>query len=152
MSEVIDISPGNLDSSLCFISPFICHEMMGLDAMILVFWMLSFNPAFSLSYFTFIKILFNSSSISATRVISSACLRLLIFLLAILIPTCDSSSPAFHMIYSAYKLNKQGDSVRLLDVLLSQFLCCSILSSNCCLDPHTGFSGDKPVLEYTIAF
>ena len=36
-------------------SPFICHELMGLDVMILVFWMLSFKPAFSLSSFTFIK-------------------------------------------------------------------------------------------------
>ena len=34
--------------------PYICYEMMGLDAMILVFWMLSFKPAFSLSSFTFI--------------------------------------------------------------------------------------------------
>ena len=39
----------------------------------------------------------------------SAYLRLLIFLLAILIPACDSSSPAFLRMYSAYKLNKQGD-------------------------------------------
>ena len=36
---------------------------------------------------------------------------LLIFLLAILIPACASSSPAFHMMYSAYKLNKQGDNI-----------------------------------------
>ena len=33
----------------------ICHEVMGPDAMILVFWMLSFKPTFSLSSFTFIK-------------------------------------------------------------------------------------------------
>ena len=39
----------------------ICHEEVGLDAMILVFWMLSFKPAFSLSSFTFIKKLFSSS-------------------------------------------------------------------------------------------
>ena len=50
-----------------------------------------------------------SSSLSAIRVVSSAYLRLLIFLLAILIPACTSSSPAFLMMYSAYKLNKQGD-------------------------------------------
>ena len=43
----------------------ICHEVMGLDAMILVFWMLSFKPTFSLSSFTFIKRLFSSSSLSA---------------------------------------------------------------------------------------
>ena len=29
------------------VSPSICHEVMGPDAMILVFWMLSFKPAFS---------------------------------------------------------------------------------------------------------
>ena len=56
------------------------------DAMILVFWMLSFKPAFSLSSFAFIKRLFGSSSLSAIRVVSSAYLRLLIFLPAILIP------------------------------------------------------------------
>ena len=50
---------------------------------ILVFWMLSFKPTFSLSSFTFIKRLF-SSSLSAVRVVSSAYLRLLIFLPAIL--------------------------------------------------------------------
>ena len=43
-------------------------------------------------------------------VVSSACLRLLVFLLAILIPACASSSPAFLMMYSSYKLNKQGDT------------------------------------------
>ena len=68
--------------------------------------MLSFKPAFSLYSFTFIKRLFSSYSLSATRVVSSAYLKLLIFLLAILIPACDSSSPAFPMMYSAYKLNK----------------------------------------------
>ena len=52
----------------------------------------------------------SSSSLSAIRVVSSAYLRLLIFLLTILIPTCDSSSPVFHMMYSAYKLNKQDDN------------------------------------------
>ena len=46
--------------------------------MILVFWMLSFKPTFSLSSFTFIKRLFGPSSLSAIRVVSSAYLRLLI--------------------------------------------------------------------------
>ena len=57
---------------------------MGPDAMILVFWMLIFNPTFSLYSFTFISRLFNSSSLSAIRVVSTAYLRLLIYLLAIL--------------------------------------------------------------------
>ena len=41
------------------------------DAMILVFWMLSFKPTFSLSSFTFIKRLLSSSSLSAIKVVSS---------------------------------------------------------------------------------
>ena len=63
------------------VSPSIPHEVMRPDAMIFVFWMLSY-------------------------------LRLLIFLPAILIPACVSSSPAFLMMYSAYKLIKQGDNIQ----------------------------------------
>ena len=85
---------------------------MGPDAMILVFWMLHFKPTFSLFSFTFIKSLFSSCWLSAIRVVSSAYLRLLIFLPAILIPACASSSLAFLMMYSAYKLNKQGDNIQ----------------------------------------
>ena len=93
------------------VSPSICHEVMGPDAMIFVFWMLSYKPTFSLSSFTFIKRIF-SSSLSAIRVMSSVYLRLLIFLRADLIPACASSSPTFLMMYSASKLNKQGDNIR----------------------------------------
>ena len=50
------------------------------DVLILVFWMLSFKPSLSLSSFTFIKSLFSSSLLSVARVVSSAYLRLLIFL------------------------------------------------------------------------
>ena len=82
------------------------------DAKILVFWMLSFKPTFSHSSFTFIKRVFSYSLLSAIRVVSSAYLRLLIFLLAILILACASSSPAFLMMYSAYKLNKQGGNIQ----------------------------------------
>ena len=85
------------------VSLFICHEVMGPDAMILVFWMLRFKPTFSLSSFTFIKRFF-SSLLSAIRVVSSAYLRSLIFLPTILIPAYASSIPAFLMMYSAYKL------------------------------------------------
>ena len=77
----------------------ICQEVMGLDAMILVFRMLSFKPAFSFFSFILIKRLFSSSLHFAIRVVSSVYLRLLIFILAILIPDCDSSSSAFHMMY-----------------------------------------------------
>ena len=82
------------------------------DAMISVSWMLSFKPTFSLFTFTIIKRRFSSSSLSAIRVVSSAYLRLLIVLLAILIHTCASSSPVFLMMYTACKLNKQGDNIQ----------------------------------------
>ena len=65
--------------TVSIVSPSICHEVMGPDAMILVFWMLSFKPAFSLSSFTSIKRLFSFSLLSAIRMVSSAYLRLLIF-------------------------------------------------------------------------
>ena len=80
-------------------SPSICHE--GTECHNLSFLNAEFQPASSLSSFTLIKELFSSSSLSAFRVVSSVYLRLLIFLLAILIPSCDSSSLAFHMMYSA---------------------------------------------------
>ena len=67
--------------------------------------LLFMNTEFSASFFTFLfyphQGLFSSFSLSATEVISSAYLRLLVFLLAILIPACESSNLAFHMIYSA---------------------------------------------------
>ena len=111
--SAVILEPQKINSdTVSTVSPSISHEVMGPDAMILVFWILSFKPTFSLSYFTFIKRLFSSSSLSAIRVVSSAYLRLLIFLPEILIPACASSSPAFHMMYSAYKLNKQGDNIQ----------------------------------------
>ena len=87
--------------TVSIVYPSICHELMGIDAMILGFLMLNCKPVFSLSSFNFIKRLFSSSSLSTRRVMSSAYLRLLIFLPEILIPVCASSSPAFHMMYSA---------------------------------------------------
>ena len=56
--------------------------------------------------------LFRSSLLSAIRVVSSAYLRLLTFLPAILIPACASSSLAFLVMYSEYRLNKQGDNIQ----------------------------------------
>ena len=76
--------------TVSIVSPSICHEVMELDAMSL----------------------FSSSSLSAIKVVSSAYLRLWIFLLEILIPACVSQSPVFLMMSSAYKLNKQGDSIQ----------------------------------------
>ena len=83
---------------------------MGPDAMTFVFEILSFKLTFSFSSFIFIKRLFSSSLLSAIRVVSSPYLRLLLFLLSILIPACNSSRPAFHMMCSAYKLNEESDN------------------------------------------
>ena len=93
----------------CF--PTICHDVMGPDAMTLVFWMLCFKPTFLLCSFTFIKRLF-SSSLYAIRVVSRAYLRLLIFLPVNWIPVCAASSPAFLMIYTVYQFHKQGDNIQ----------------------------------------
>ena len=64
-----------------------CHDLSFLNV--------SFKPNFSLFSFSFIKRLFSSSLLSAIRVVSSAYMRLLIFLLGILILACASSSPHF---------------------------------------------------------
>ena len=83
--------------------------------------------------FTLIKRLFKSSLLSAVKVVSSAYLRLLLFLPAILIPACASSSPAFRMMYSAYELNKQGDDIKPccspLQILRQSVIPCHF---NCC--------------------
>ena len=70
-----------------------CHD--------LIFKKVEFKPPFTLHPFNFIKRNFSSHSVSTMRVVSSAYLRLFIFLLAILISACESSSPIFHMIQSA---------------------------------------------------
>ena len=97
--------------------------------------MLSFKPAFSTLLLTFIKRLFSSSLISAIKVVLSAYTRLLIFLPTVLgIPACASSSLAFHMMYSAYKLNKQDDNNTALTYSFPYLepICYSMSSSNCC--------------------
>ena len=90
--------------------PSVFHEVMALDAMLLVFLIFSFKLVLSLSSFTLLKRLFSSSSLSAIRVVSSTYLRLLMLLPPILIPACNSSSLAFFISCSTYRLNKQSDS------------------------------------------
>ena len=72
--SAVILEPKNIQSATVSLS--ICPEEMGPDAMIVIFWMLSFKPTFSLSSFTFIKRLFSTSSLSAIRVASSVYLRL----------------------------------------------------------------------------
>ena len=80
-----------------------CHDL------VFFFLIFSLKPALSLTSFTLIKRLFSYSLLSAIKEVSSTCLRLM-FLPPILIPACNSSSLAFLMMCSAYRLNNQGDS------------------------------------------
>ena len=105
-------SPQNKVSHCYIVSTSIWHEVMGPDAMILVFGMLSLGQLFHSPLALSSKRLFSSSLISAIRMVSSVYLRLLIFLLTILILACVSSSPGFLMMYSTYKLNKQGNNIQ----------------------------------------
>ena len=107
--SAVTLEPKKTQSvTVSIVSSSICHEVMGLGlgVMIFVFWVLHIKTAFSLSSFTFIKRLFSSSLLSPLGWCHLR-LRLLIFLPAILIPACASSSLAFRLMYSAYKLNKQ---------------------------------------------
>ena len=75
-----------------------CHDLS--------FFNISFHSPSSPSDSRF----FSDSLFSTIRVVSSAYLRLLaIFLLAVSILACNSSSRAFLMMWSVYKLNKWGD-------------------------------------------
>ena len=130
--SAVILEPKKIKSfTVSIVFPSICHEVMGPDAMILVFWMLNFKPTFSLSSFTFIKRFLSSSSLSAIRVVSSTYLRLLIFLPAILISACALPSLAFLMMYSAYKLNKHGDNIQpwhnLFPILNQSIVPCPVL-------------------------
>ena len=98
--------------TVSFVSPSVCHDVMGQNAMIFVFWMLSFKPVFSVSSFICIKRLCSFSLLSAIRVLSPEYLMLLIFLPEILIPAYALSSLAFRMMCSAYKLSKQSESIQ----------------------------------------
>ena len=110
-SSAVILEPPKIKSAtVSIVSPSICQEVMGPNAMILVFWMLNFKPTFLLSSFTFIKRLF-SSSLSAIRVVSSTISKVID-----ISPTnLDSSlcfiQPSIWMLYSACKLNKQGDNI-----------------------------------------
>ena len=118
--SAVTVEPPKIKSlTVSTVSPSLCNEMMGPDAMTLVFWMLSFKPTFLHSSFTFIKRL--SSSFSALSMVSSAYLRLLIFLPAILIPVCASSSPAFLMMYSSCLLRSKLHAVKLILYSFTRF-------------------------------
>ena len=95
---------------ISIVSPCICYEVNGPYTMILFFdcWKLPFHsPLSRSSRGSLIPLHF-----FAIRVVSSLYLGLLIFLPEILIQACVSSSLAFCMMYSAYKLNKESDNIQ----------------------------------------
>ena len=106
------------------------------------------DVGFEASFFTLLfqlhQEVFSSSLLSSIRVVSSGYLRLMIFLPEILIPVCASSSLAFSMMYSAYKLKEQGDSIQLwftpFPIWNQSVVPCPVLLL---LDLHTGFSGGR---------
>ena len=114
-------------------SPSICHGVMGLDATILVFWMLSFKTAFSLSSFTFIKRLFSSSSLSAIRVFSSACLRFRYFFRQSWFQLVSHPAQRFSWcICKQVKLAGRQYTALTYSCSSLETVCCSMSSSNCC--------------------
>ena len=108
--SAVTLEPKKIKSlTVSIVSPSICHEGMGLDVMILVFWMLSFKPTFSLSSFTFIKRLFISSSLSAIKVVSSAYLKLWVH-------------PVWYFAWCTLHISQISRvAIYSLDILLSQF-------------------------------
>ena len=102
LSAVI-LEPKKIKSAtVCIFYPSICHEVMGPDAMIFIF----LNAEFQTSFFTLLFYLHQEA------LYFFIILNLFIFLPTILIPACASSSPAFHMMYSVHKLNKQADNIQ----------------------------------------
>ena len=112
LPSAVILEPKKINLSLFPLFPLYWPWSDGTGCHDLSFLMLSFKPAFSLSSFTFIKRLFHSSLLPAVRAVLSAYLRLLIFLPVILSPACALCSPAFRMMSSTYKLNKQGDNIQ----------------------------------------
>ena len=52
LPSAVILEPRKIKSAtVSTVSPSICYEVLGQDAMILVFWMLSFKPTFSFSFF-----------------------------------------------------------------------------------------------------
>ena len=100
--------------TVSIVFPSICHEGMGLHAIILFFGILSIFGIFEVSFFTLFHLHQEALQFLFTfclRVVSSAYLRLLIVLPAVLILVCASSTLACHLMYSACKLIKQGDNI-----------------------------------------
>ena len=99
-------------NTVCHCFPIYLPWSGGPDAIILVFWMLSFKPTFSLSSFTFIKNIFSSSSLYCHKGGAICISEVIDIPPGSLDSTCASSSLAFRMMYFVYKLNKQDDKIQ----------------------------------------
>ena len=132
--SAVILKPKKIKSvTISIVSPSVCHEVMGPDAMILVYWVLSFKPPFSLSSFTFIKRLFSSSSLSAIRVVSSAYWYCWYFSWQSWFQLVIH--PAWHFTWYTLCISWISRvTIYSLDVLFPQFepLCCCVSGSNCC--------------------
>ena len=134
MAEVILESKKIKSVTVSIVSPSICREVMGLDAMTLFFecWVLSLlfhSPLSPSSRSSLVPLHF-----LLLWVVTFACQRLLTFLPAIFIPSWTSSNSACHMMYSTYKLNKEGDNKQPWHSFPSfEPVHCSMSGSNCFL-------------------
>ena len=127
--------------TVSIVSPSICHEVMGPEAMILVFWMLSYKPTFHsplspssrgfLVPLHFLPLGWYHLYIWGYWYFSWQSWFQLVL------------HPAWHFtMYSAFKLNKQGDNIQPwhipFPILNQSVVSCPILFL---LDLHSGFSG-----------
>ena len=108
-SPAVILDPKKIKSlTVPIVCPSICHEVMSLDAMILVFWMLSFKPVFLPSHFHKEALCFLSFWLVPICFLSLGWCYLHIWdYWYFLISTCESSSLAFCMV-----LNKQEDNIQ----------------------------------------
>ena len=110
-SPCSDFIPKKLKSVSASTSPFYLTWSDGIRSYDLRF----LNVKFQASFFTLLFHPYqdtNSSLLSAIRVVSYTYMKFLIFLPAVLITACDSSSLTFHMMYFAFKLDKQDDNIQ----------------------------------------
>ena len=98
--------------TVSIVSRSICHEVMGPNAMIFIFWMENLSQMFHSP----ISLSSRGSLVPLHFLPWEWCYRHIwgywYFSREILIPVCVSSSWTFLMMYSAYKLNKQGDNIQ----------------------------------------
>ena len=143
-SEVILEPPKIKSATVSTVSLSICHEVMGPDATILVFWMLSFSPTFSFS----LSLSSRGSLVLRFHPYGNKggviCMSEVIDISPSNVDSSFASfTPMFLMMYSSYNLNKQGDNIQpwcTYSFLDLEPVCCFMSSSNCCFLTFTQVS------------